>query len=949
MIFLIYTLRDRSFNIVKLKDSPSVSRFKTNHIDCTTSMAVDKNKKFLISREGQNIILTDFQNKNQICRFENDDFFDSIEKIVIKSDSKYLIASSRNGSVIVWDLEELKLYHKFENLHTRRVSMLADLPESGIVISASNDRSLAVIDIADKKVLFSLPELQSKPFDVLAATKIRGVNYILIGGDDSEEGKKCITIWKLQDNKLFAVRKLIDPYDCLTEALLVNSNTELIVSADRQSICIWKFGQTETESPQLINSIVEYQEFINDINISDNGRYLAVMSSRRIQIWDMSSNKRVFCLKENVFKDLKYGNVPKGIVLDSKQLVYSDYNTLCFVDCSFWIGDPDIQNDRIQIFPAIEYFLNSEKYAPEEISKHIQALGSCYYLPKSWNFLNFVSLILPTVDKSVFDIARANNVTLSFDNEGRTQLDYLLDNTEGHGTKTKQLYVYFFEKISLLLNINTPDQDKLLKSLTEQIEKIYNTQTETSFLNFLSCFLLDPKIYLKNSEKLPIQGDIRKDGDRGYVQLPSLSYDKKEVEKTVIEGNMTLNYSLLALPSSYDIFSEDSFKLIGLLNNSDNVSFYESPVVRTTIDFYWEKSKPYLWYLLLFNLIPIVLFTIFALTRTDHIEVASGMLMGVVAFTSLFIFAEILQMITDFGEYAENPFNFIELVILSVQIVTAVFFWVNTTPTALSFFVSLSTILWYFKLLILLRVIDQLRQLIRMIIQIASDIKSFLTVIFAMMVAFTIAMYQSRNAADPGDTTFWSVALEMYTFGIGSYDDTNYSGVTMPFFILATLLMPLVLLNMLIAIMGDSYGRAKDDAVSIDAKERVAMISEISSTAIQVKKIASFLTRRSLKEPQKFYVMTVEPYEAQEAKDSVEDLISEQNTKIQAVKDEMQSNMIDIKKEIQMNGRSVQLALEKDIQTNVRSVQIALEKDIQTINQNMQIILEKLNKASFTS
>ena len=156
----------------------------------------------------------------------------------------------------------------------------------------------------------------------------------------------------------------------------------------------------------------------------------------------------------------------------------------------------------------------------------------------------------------------------------------------------------------------------------------------------------------------------------------------------------------------------------------------------------------------------------------------------------------------------------------------------------------------------------------------------------------------------------------------------------MPFFILATLLMPLVLLNILIAIMGDSFGRAKDDAVSIDAKERIAMISEISSTAIQLRKIASFLAKKKPKEPQKFYVLTWELYEAQETNSTVEDLISEQNIKIQAVKDEIQT----MKDEIQSNTSTVT--------KGIQNVQAKLENDIQMMNQNIKILLERSNKGN---
>src|SRR5690606_13710001 len=122
--------------------------------------------------------------------------------------------------------------------------------------------------------------------------------------------------------------------------------------------------------------------------------------------------------------------------------------------------------------------------------------------------------------------------------------------------------------------------------------------------------------------------------------------------------------------------------------------------------------------------------------------------------------------------------------------------------------ISLSILLWYTKLLMLLRIIDQLRGFIRMIFEIIRDGVSFAVVIFTYIVAFTILMYQSRKLKEEESLDFWDVAIETYTFAIGNYDTENYSGVTMPFFILGSIFMPLILLNMLIALMGNTYNAA---------------------------------------------------------------------------------------------------------------------------------------------
>ena len=332
------------------------------------------------------------------------------------------------------------------------------------------------------------------------------------------------------------------------------------------------------------------------------------------------------------------------------------------------------------------------------------------------------------------------------------------------------------------------------------------------------------------------------------------------------------------------------------------------------------------------------LFTAFALLRIDHERIASGLLAGTIGINSLLLLFEILQITSNFREYTQDAFNFIELVIILVQFVTAGLFWGDALVAIASFFVSLSLLLWYTKILVLLRIIDQLRQLIRMIIEIVTGSLSFMTVIFTYIVAFTILMYQSRKASGTDDLNFWEVALEMYTFGIGSYDDMLYSGVTMPFFIIATILMPLILLNMLIAFMGDIYGKAKDDAVAINAKERIAMISEISSTVIQLRKIFRWINRRTTQgSSQLYYILIAEPYETNEGSAIIETFIEHQSNKMQKYMQD-QLELIDSRSKL----REDKLQADLDVMKNQMN---QFQADLDSLKNQTYQMSELLKKA----
>mgnify|MGYP000845497238 CR=1 FL=1 len=158
-------------------------------------------------------------------------------------------------------------------------------------------------------------------------------------------------------------------------------------------------------------------------------------------------------------------------------------------------------------------------------------------------------------------------------------------------------------------------------------------------------------------------------------------------------------------------------------------------------------------------------------------------------------------------------------------------------------------------------------------------------------------MYQSRKSSDDDESQgFWSVALETYTFVIGNCNTENYSGVTMPFFILGSIFMPLILLNMLIALMGNTYNAANEKGVAIDSKEKISMISEIALTVIQFRKLFHLFCCRKRKVSPR-YLFLVEPFENSAENDvSLEEKMREMiNTVAFELKSEFKSEFGEVK------------------------------------------------------
>ena len=66
----------------------------------------------------------------------------------------------------------------------------------------------------------------------------------------------------------------------------------------------------------------------------------------------------------------------------------------------------------------------------------------------------------------------------------------------------------------------------------------------------------------------------------------------------------------------------------------------------------------------------------------------------------------------------------------------------------------------------------------------------------------------------------------MFLLDFGEFGDMNFNRLEWFLFIVAVLFVPLIMLNMLIAIMGDTYDRVKEESVKRDQHEIAYLLYE---------------------------------------------------------------------------------------------------------------------------
>jgi hypothetical protein len=106
---------------------------------------------------------------------------------------------------------------------------------------------------------------------------------------------------------------------------------------------------------------------------------------------------------------------------------------------------------------------------------------------------------------------------------------------------------------------------------------------------------------------------------------------------------------------------------------------------------------------------------------------------------------------------------------------------------------------------------------------------------------------------------------EAYTFAFGELGDfATYSNTKFVVFMLFTFMIPLTMMNLLIAIMSDSYARVTENAVAADSRSLADMILETEQLVFYYKK---YFNPDSVKSEFYFlfYTMAIDKQEEEES------------------------------------------------------------------------------------
>lgn len=208
------------------------------------------------------------------------------------------------------------------------------------------------------------------------------------------------------------------------------------------------------------------------------------------------------------------------------------------------------------------------------------------------------------------------------------------------------------------------------------------------------------------------------------------------------------------------------------------------------------------------------------------------------AFSAYFLTNEAKQISQGGLSYLASIWNYIDLIPpigIFVTIVLDIYDQkTGGNDALLATIIAIVSFFMWFKFLYFLRIFKNTGYLIRMIIQVCYDMRHFFLVLLITIIAFSDSFLSLSLANTSDETQFVKTLPEsiVYTYRLilGDWDTENFGEVSTllvwTLFLLCTIFNMIVMLNLLIAIISESFAQVTANSENAQYQEMAALISE---------------------------------------------------------------------------------------------------------------------------
>lgn len=820
-------------------------RVLTGHYDRITCMQISKDNRVLVTGSSDNLIkVWDLYGKQEEITLHGHS--DWVKGLVIDSqkvhsmsddctimtspipvfDSHYLLRSSSNSNSSI-----IREFHNSEKYFVARDNevFLANgdtlTPFSkykkgifDLKLVKENTELIVFLKQSEKTEMkirvINLPTGQKKKFVLKASSLVSSV-------EASEDGKFLITgesfritIW---DSVSLLPLHIIRSHVCDVTALGINES--FLFAGDKNGV-MKTYGLTLSYF-ELAHFSTSDLSSVSQICISQDRKFLVIStSSNQVQIW---STQTKTCLKE-IQQKSPVNNI--RLTKDSSQLFFSHgpvleiWNMDNFSKCGEMVTKDHIQSislikgDKAVVLAFSEYlkviespfvsdkfslyghYENGSKFVAYvqkiirgEIPKYDESMNNWLIEPYHMNVLHLYAFF--NLTKHLTRAIKAGcaffpsrfgytALTISVDKKLQDCIDCIFETFKSQAEQDPFIFYYFSNTLAAL---NKSGYPKL-----HQFYQMVFQKTVTPYL---------PK-FCESGVSLP----IRKYSKDIFVNKEKfMSGNKYQSKDTAIE----FYQSFVRLPTQ--LGSRESLDFLRSLIECKNIEVFSSSIIRKLLESKWKSVRVIFaveGFLYFAYLIMLILYTIFSSYR-DNYELIAPMSINCILFLN-----ELLQMAYSGLKYFSSFWNYIDLTRFSLF---TAFFIIKFEDKYHESQSNLLLACIFFSLLrgtSYFRINSTTRWVINLIFEVLYQLWALILVtLYALLALVVIFGYFSKE-------------------GFSEFLSENQTVAQYEFFLIFAVLIinPIIMLNLFIAIVGDSFEKSQDDKSVKNGQDLAEMIYE---------------------------------------------------------------------------------------------------------------------------
>ncbi|OMJ80827.1 hypothetical protein SteCoe_18829 [Stentor coeruleus] len=633
-------------------------------------------------------------------------------------------------------------------------------------------------------------------------TSIVITDSYVIGGDI----KGNVIVYNLEQWTVYA-RLKEHTAEITTMEVFKNSETLLTIGKDKKCI----FWSLYDKIPIKIQTL---EDEVDSCYLSNDEKSFILSTTKgKVTIYNLPSFEKINCFKYKFAKHQRF-----ACDKDEKYLIVSHDEGVFRTLSPIHPDNPTIIDDNISI-PEMRRFLEGDR------SDKVERKDTWIIAPFMVNSLHYYSnenlkkeLKKAMINKSKYlksSVGNPLNISLA------------KGNTEATGTIINQLKCRVSDNLFALETLSDC-LIQLNQGGFKGLDELYN-----------DCLIPVPA-----SEKLPDSCDAG-------LKLPIVSYSltmKVNAEKFIgppsEDSDKKITFLVSAIRMNLEIGSQESLDFLQSLLDCSNTEIFKTKFIQYILNDKWNKVRKIMFFNGLLFILYLISLSIYVIYR-DPLFLLIALIWSILMFLY-----ELVQMYIDICGYFTEFWNYIDLSRAGLFYVYFYFGYikyyeatniikdsagqdVQADPTfSIDNYIWLLvsvTILSWVRGITLFALSTSTRYMISLLTEVIKDIIAFAVVVFYSILSFAFIKMAFTESTEANHSVFIGGQILGSFFEATGGGDNEVEGFTLALVIFNLIFNVIIMMNLLISILGTTYGRVNDDAQVEDLKQLTEMIIEAES------------------------------------------------------------------------------------------------------------------------